>query len=230
MKTKIALLLSIILVIMLSTACQFSFPGSGLEETIAEVKPGSELTPSATPTGLSLSADVITETPAPPLPKGYFELHVRVAVQDEQECVVKYPFTARIEDGRMLIQGEDNVELDCRFKGEFCEGDGCLNIHLEYLMDTRVDGEILGFSSEPSPSLHAFYFYDGEMIVYYTGLPPQAPNPWPPENPMTVSSGDIATLVLAFEDGASATFPVGISIDQQIEIDPPIWELILKLE
>ncbi len=242
MNKPAAFLLSIIMVIGLSTACQAqptALDGEhgafGLQPatTLTHLAPGGQpeitSTPSATPTVLSLMPDVVTETPQKPLPKGYFEVHARTVVQEEQECVVIYPFTTRVEAGRLVLQSED-VELDCHFQGTFCGGDGCIDYHMEYVLDTRMDGEVLGYFAEPSASLHAFYFYDGETRIWWTGLPPQADNPFPEDDPMSFALADTATLVFPFEDGASANAPIGISIDQQMDIPQPNWEIVLQLD
>lgn len=225
MKVKTIFVLFIILGTGLITACKK--PLLGENNPLLQTK---TLTPTLTPTTLSLRPDVITETPEKPLPTGNFEVHAITVVQEEQECIVNYPFKARVEDGRLLLESDPNIEVNCNFVGTFYGDTGSLDIHLSYLLDTKIEAEVLGYFSSTSPSIHAFYYYDGEMRVFYSGFPPEAINPWPENDPMTIPLMDMANLVFPFEDGAQGTAPIGIGIDQQMDIPQPVWEFILKLD
>lgn len=225
MKTSFFVLLFCAWIVLLMVACRSPWIGTNSQTDT----PSDLFVASPTPTPLSLAANVVTETPETPLPAGYFELHARTVVQTEQDCVVIYPFTARKDGDRLLLEGDGIVELECRYEGEFCGEDGCMMMHMQYLMDTSMESEVISLVSEPEPSVHVFYNYDGDVEVYYSGLPPEAPNPWTAEHPMSFPLADIATVVMPFKDGANITFPVGIALDQQMLIEQPTWELVLRL-
>ncbi len=58
------------------------------------------------------------------------------------------------------------------------EHTGSIDSYSELSHGYKIEAEVLGYFSSTTPSVHAFYFYAGEMRVFYSGFPPEVTNPW----------------------------------------------------
>ena len=171
-------------------------------------------------------AEIIAGTLAALPSQGVIEIRIRMNLENEQQCIKTYPF--------ILLTGNEQVQVDCQFKGDYCE-DACttLNIHLD--LASRLDGEVVSDQAENGAQmLSLYFFYDGQLLEYYSDFPDDVPMTFTESTPLRETIGDLIPVRLPFEDGASAhLMGEGGIIDPDslpILLDATLWELTLHIK
>ncbi len=165
---------------------------------------------------------------------GVLELRLQMWPGSGQECVRAYPFTVRQDEGRILLSGDGQMLVECAFASEYC-AEVCETLHVEFALDTRVDGEILPDSTAVSGyRLELYFFYDGQTIEYFSDYPTQISVQYIENSPLIENTGDLVSVSMPYEDGASAVLMEGL---QEIDLDnlpvlpdAAVWALTLHIQ
>ncbi len=215
--------------LLLLTSCQILSADD--ESLVSEESVNNENSSEQASTMVSISQT--EETPLPVTQSGVLELRLQMWAGSGQECVRAYPFSIREEEGRILLTGDGQVQMECAFANEYCE-DTCRTLHIDYALDTRIDGEILLDEEGASAyQVDLYLFFDGQLKEYFTDFPPEVSVQYTESSPMIENAGDLVSVSMPYQDGA-----VAVLLQGEPDVDPDqlpvlpaaaIWTLTLHL-
>lgn len=133
---------------------------------------------------------------------GYLDVLITMDLEGVQQCLATYPFVIRQQDGRILLTGEGQVMVDCHFEGTNCT-DACVTWNIDLLLESRVDGEILPAENGDGELLNLYYFYDGEMLQYFSDYPEDTPMTFTETMPSRQAIAELVPASMPFSSGAN---------------------------